>query len=1002
MKSNMKKNLIALGAMLMATLSLTNCAKEFQTAPEVEKTPYTIYARHDAATKTVNDSLGTKWSEKDSLTVFHAPAGTDYYSSSSKFVLTDLEACRFETEELNGSLTESDDWFAIYPYNELIHTPANDASGYLAVGSPTGTTQVQDGNDNMSHIGGVNYPMWGIAREVSGEDLPDLSMKHLSSLVEVKVTNDAAVPMTVRTLSLTAPEDIIGTYYIDFSSEEPVFTSSGDRYVSNVARLVVKEAEALEPGQTASYYVAIKPFTAYASTELKLSVNGLERSIELTNDVTFHPGKIKTMNFSLDEAAIPISIAEVIEIGKGASVLTSGIVVAKYNRGFLIEDGSGSILVYTNALSGVAIGDEVNVVGSTTIYAGLLQITNPDVEIISVENEVIYPDPVVLDGAGLDSMLECDVVTFVTYTGRLNVSGSYYNINVEGAESAVGSASYPLASLGMSEMSGRTVTVEGYFIGVSSGKYINTMVTYVEVGEEPEPDVPEIVVATVEEVLAAEVSTDVWYEMTGTISNIKNTTYGNFDLVDETGSIYVYGLTATQVEKNDKSFASLGLKEGDIVTIVGTRAEYKGTPQIGGPAYYVSHVEGEEPEELVPGPYKSNILWTLGANASDQKANVNDESELPVLKLGTASKVGEATFSLPAGTTKVGFYAVSWKEKPATVALKCNDVQIASVDAPVNEGATGNPTYTIEADEASCYFEIEINAEEDTKYTLTTTSSNKRVIIWGLNYYTADGIGEDQVEEEPEPEIIDVTISEFHAAEVSDDVLYRVTGTISNIEEISESYNNATLTICDTDGTELYVFRMKPAEGNIVDLGLTVGDELTVVGKRAEYEGASQMGSGVYESHVDGVEPEPEPEPEPEDPEDPADGTVASAVFAEKGYANAQVVADETIWLDDNVSLVFSQGGASTAPTYYDSGSAIRMYQNGAILDVEANGKTITLIELTFSNNHYYLAPDCGELSAEASVRTWTGESTAVKFTSTGTDKNHRAYVSAIKVVYAD
>lgn len=116
--------------------------------------------------------------------------------------------------------------------------------------------------------------------------------------------------------------------------------------------------------------------------------------------------------------------------------------------------------------------------------------------------------------------------------------------------------------------------------------------------EQPEPTEP--VIATVEQVLAAAVNNNVWYQLTGTISNISNTTYGNFDLTDETETIYVYGLTAEKVSSNDKSFSSLGLKEGDIVTLVGTRDEYGGDPQIGGPAYYISHEAGqgggEDPE----------------------------------------------------------------------------------------------------------------------------------------------------------------------------------------------------------------------------------------------------------------------------------------------------------------------------------------------------------------------------------------------------------------------
>ena len=80
------------------------------------------------------------------------------------------------------------------------------------------------------------------------------------------------------------------------------------------------------------------------------------------------------------------------------------------------------------------------------------------------------------------------------------------------------------------------------------------------------------------------------YKLTGKVANLQAGDYGNFDLVDATGKVYVYGLTATQVEKNDKSFPTLGIQEGDIVTLIGTRTSYKDTPQVGGPAYYVSHV----------------------------------------------------------------------------------------------------------------------------------------------------------------------------------------------------------------------------------------------------------------------------------------------------------------------------------------------------------------------------------------------------------------------------
>lgn len=126
--------------------------------------------------------------------------------------------------------------------------------------------------------------------------------------------------------------------------------------------------------------------------------------------------------------------------------------------------------------------------------------------------------------------------------------------------------------------------------------------------------------------------------------------------------------------------------------------------------------------------------------------------------------------------------------------------------------------------------------------------------------------------------------------------------------------------------------------------------------------------------------------------------TTVEAMMSSYGFANAALV--ESVTVDENVTMAFEKGGASTAPAYYTSGEAVRLYQNGAIMTVSANGRTITSIEIIFANNMYYVAADSGELSEEAAVRTWTGSADAVKFTCTGTDKSHRAYVKSVKVTY--
>jgi RPA family protein len=53
-------------------------------------------------------------------------------------------------------------------------------------------------------------------------------------------------------------------------------------------------------------------------------------------------------------------------------------------------------------------------------------------------------------------------------------------------------------------------------------------------------------------------------------------TYGNFALTDATGSVYIYGVT-TGWNGESKKFGTLGVKEGDNITIIAYKTSYKGT-----------------------------------------------------------------------------------------------------------------------------------------------------------------------------------------------------------------------------------------------------------------------------------------------------------------------------------------------------------------------------------------------------------------------------------------
>ena len=242
---------------------------------------------------------------------------------------------------------------------------------------------------------------------------------------------------------------------------------------------------------------------------------------------------------------------------------------------------------------------------------------------------------------------------------------------------------------------------------------------------------------------------------------------------------------------------------------------------------------------------------------------------------------------------------------------------------------------------------------------------------------------------DPEPtEAVKVTIAEFLAA-AEDSTIYELTGVITSVA--NTTYGNFYM---EDETGSVYIYGLCSPSGEKqywAASGVKVGDTITVQTVRTSYQGTAQGKDAIYISHV-ACEVEEEVIPE--------GCTEATIIFANAGFANEANVDGQTITVDENVSLVFSKGGANNAPAYYDNGYAIRMYQNGALLDVDANGKTIKSIELTFANNHYYLDADSGSLSEEAAVRTWTGEATSVRFTATGTDKNHRAYVAAISVIY--
>lgn len=264
---------------------------------------------------------------------------------------------------------------------------------------------------------------------------------------------------------------------------------------------------------------------------------------------------------------------------------------------------------------------------------------------------------------------------------------------------------------------------------------------------------------TVAEFLAKEVG-NVYYELTGTISNISSTEFGNFDLTDDTGTVYVYGLTATKATSNDNSFSSLGLREGDVLTLVGTRAEYKGTAQVGGPAYYISH-------EATPYCNVTPSTMSVTAEAGTTTFNIESneywmlESSNEAYTVSQEEGTGDATITItyPAneGTepVEVVFTILSNSGIEKTVTLTQNDashttVEVTDVITPDLLAATGT-SYVAFSDlqftSSALYAgttakgndSIQLNDNKNDRGIITTSSGGKvRTILVEWNSNTSE------------------------------------------------------------------------------------------------------------------------------------------------------------------------------------------------------------------------------------------------------------------------
>lgn len=401
------------------------------------------------------------------------------------------------------------------------------------------------------------------------------------------------------------------------------------------------------------------------------------------------------------------TIAEIAAGAENAAIDLKDVLVAGVTlKSYVITDATGSILVFANADPKVKVGDKINVTGTTGKYNGLMQITTPTATVVSSGNAVSYPAPLELTEAKMKEDAPT-AVTYVSFTGTVKKSGNFYNIFVGSYTAKDLSCSYYTGN--MEGFVGSDIKVEGWYVG--GNPHYQVVATKVE---EVVSDTPKFSVST-ETLTAKAADKSVSFDVRGNVKWTVSSDNAAYKVSPESGD--GNGTVTVSFAENTTD------KDVTVKLTVSTTAE------VATKSYTVTlthkGVSAAGTED-----FSSSVEWTLGTNAFSEKATINDVEDVPVLKIGSSKKAGTATLKIPAGTTKVSFYGVTWKGKTATIKASVGETQVATQDLAANEGATGNAPYKLTVEDTDKYtITLPAKLEADTDVTVTTTTKARAILF---------------------------------------------------------------------------------------------------------------------------------------------------------------------------------------------------------------------------------------------------------------------------------
>ena len=354
---------------------------------------------------------------------------------------------------------------------------------------------------------------------------------------------------------------------------------------------------------------------------------------------------------------------------------------------------------------------------------------------------------------------------------------------------------------------------------------------------------------TIAEFNAAAESATQYYQLTGTVKNLKDgDQYGNFDLEDATGSVYVYGLLAEkggESKKFQELAAAKGIKNGVTLTINGLRSSYNDKVQVKS-AYFVSVEAGSgggggsatgSGDGTETNPYDVAAAIAKGSQTGAfVKAYIVGFVEGQVYTEG-------ANFSSASTTQTNILIAGSADEKDAA---NCMPVQLPTGDIRTKLNLKDN---------AGNYKKEVLLYGDITKYFgVPGLKNTSYAVIDGTSVGTnpngggGGGTATDEVKT--------VSVADFIAASESDTQWYKLTGTVKNLKD-NDQYGN--FDIEDATGS-VYVYGLLSEKGGekkkfqelAAAKGIKNGSKITIIGLRSSYNGSVQVKNAYFVSIEEG------------------------------------------------------------------------------------------------------------------------------------------------------